>query len=97
MVDFNQALTFSDAMQCALALDHEGVYWIEEPTRHDDYRHLARDRINGAGWLKSFFRLMKNIRAPPGDDELCSLGQQGFGDRIADTTRAAGDEHALGL
>jgi mandelate racemase len=42
MVDFNQALTFSDAMQCALALDHEGIYWIEEPTRHDDYRHLAR-------------------------------------------------------
>ncbi|MEH2595008.1 mandelate racemase [Bradyrhizobium sp. AZCC 1577] len=42
MVDFNQALTFSDAMTYALALDQEGVYWIEEPTRHDDYRHMAR-------------------------------------------------------
>jgi mandelate racemase len=42
MVDFNQALTFSDAMQYALALDHEGIYWIEEPIRHDDYRHMAR-------------------------------------------------------
>lgn len=42
MVDFNQALTFSDAMQYTLALDHEGIYWIEEPTRHDDYRRLAR-------------------------------------------------------
>jgi mandelate racemase len=41
MVDFNQALTFSDAMQYCLALDEEGVYWIEEPIRHDDYRHLA--------------------------------------------------------
>ena len=41
MVDFNQALTFSDAMQYCLALDGEGVYWIEEPIRHDDYRHAA--------------------------------------------------------
>jgi len=36
MVDFNQALTFSDAMQYCLALEEEGVYWIEEPIRHDD-------------------------------------------------------------
>jgi mandelate racemase len=42
MVDFNQALTFSDAMQYALALDDEGIYWIEEPIRHDDYRHMAQ-------------------------------------------------------
>lgn len=41
IVDFNQELTFSDAMKCALALDVEGVYWIEEPIRHDDYRHMA--------------------------------------------------------
>lgn len=42
MVDFNQALTFSQAMQYALALDDEGIYWIEEPIRHDDYRHMAQ-------------------------------------------------------
>ncbi|MFZ5680257.1 MAG: enolase C-terminal domain-like protein [Pseudomonadota bacterium] len=41
MVDFNQALTFAGAMQYCLALDGEGVYWIEEPIRHDDYRHTA--------------------------------------------------------
>jgi len=41
MVDFNQALTFAQAMQHALCLDGEGVYWIEEPIRHDDYHHLA--------------------------------------------------------
>jgi mandelate racemase len=41
MVDFNQALTFARAMECCLALDQEGVYWIEEPIRHDDYHHLA--------------------------------------------------------
>jgi len=41
MVDFNQALSFNDAMQASVALDDEGVYWIEEPVRHDDYRHMA--------------------------------------------------------
>jgi mandelate racemase len=41
MVDFNQALTFSDAIRYALALDDEGIFWIEEPIRHDDYRHTA--------------------------------------------------------
>jgi mandelate racemase len=41
MVDFNQALTFSEAMRYCLVLDGEGVYWIEEPIRHDDYRHAA--------------------------------------------------------
>jgi mandelate racemase len=41
MVDFNQALTFSDAMRYCLTLDGEGVYWIEEPIRHDDYHHSA--------------------------------------------------------
>jgi mandelate racemase len=41
MVDFNQALTFAGGIACGLALDQEGVYWIEEPIRHDDYRHLA--------------------------------------------------------
>jgi mandelate racemase len=42
MVDFNQALTFARAMRYCLALDGEGVYWIEEPIRHDDYRHAAK-------------------------------------------------------
>lgn len=41
MVDFNQALTFAKGMECGLALDQEGVYWIEEPIRHDDYHHSA--------------------------------------------------------
>jgi mandelate racemase len=41
MVDFNQALIFSDAMTYALTLDQEGVYWIEEPTRQDDNRHMV--------------------------------------------------------
>ena len=42
MVDFNQALTFAQAMRYCLALDGEGIYWIEEPIRHDDYCHAAK-------------------------------------------------------
>jgi mandelate racemase len=38
MVDFNQALTVAEALRRGRALDGEGVYWIEEPIRHDDYR-----------------------------------------------------------
>ena len=41
MVDFNQALSFADAMRYCRHLDGEGVYWIEEPIRHDDYYHLG--------------------------------------------------------
>jgi mandelate racemase len=39
MLDFNQALSFAEAVRRCRALDDEGVYWIEEPIRHDDYLH----------------------------------------------------------
>ena len=38
MADFNQALTLAEALRRGHALDDEGLYWIEEPIRHDDYR-----------------------------------------------------------
>ncbi|MBI4204274.1 MAG: mandelate racemase [Betaproteobacteria bacterium] len=41
MVDFNQALTVAEALRRGRALDGEGVYWIEEPIRHDDYSGAA--------------------------------------------------------
>jgi mandelate racemase len=37
MTDFNQALSADEALMRGRALDDEGVYWIEEPVRHDDY------------------------------------------------------------
>jgi mandelate racemase len=37
MVDYNQALTRAEAMRRGRALQGEGVYWLEEPIRHDDY------------------------------------------------------------
>jgi mandelate racemase len=42
MVDYNQALTVAEALRRGHALDGEGVYWIEEPIRHDDYRGCAQ-------------------------------------------------------
>src|SRR5687767_14640278 len=42
MVDYNQALTVSEALERGRALDDEDVYWIEEPVRHDDYRGMAK-------------------------------------------------------
>jgi mandelate racemase len=37
MVDYNQALSGAAARQRCGELDDEGLYWIEEPVRHDDY------------------------------------------------------------
>jgi mandelate racemase len=41
MVDYNQALTVAEALQRGRALEGEGVYWFEEPIRHDDYAGAA--------------------------------------------------------
>ncbi len=41
MADYNQALTVEEALQRGRALDHEGLAWIEEPIRHDDYAGCA--------------------------------------------------------
>ena len=41
MVDYNQALSVAEALERGRALDAEGIYWIEEPIRHDDYRGAA--------------------------------------------------------
>jgi mandelate racemase len=42
MADFNQSLTVAEAIRRGRALDGEGLYWIEEPVRADDFRGCAR-------------------------------------------------------
>jgi mandelate racemase len=42
LVDYNQALTVAEALERGRALDREGVVWLEEPIRHDDYAGCAR-------------------------------------------------------
>jgi mandelate racemase len=42
MCDYNQSLTVNDAIHRCRMLDDEGLLWIEEPVRHDDYDGCAR-------------------------------------------------------
>lgn len=44
MVDFNQALTPREAQTRGAMLDGEGIAWVEEPIRHDDYAGYAQLR-----------------------------------------------------
>jgi mandelate racemase len=41
MADYNQALTTAQARERCRQLDDEGLTWIEEPIRHDDYAACA--------------------------------------------------------
>jgi mandelate racemase len=41
MVDYNQALGAEEALMRGRALDREGIAWLEEPIRHDDYAGAA--------------------------------------------------------
>ncbi len=41
MVDYNQCLTVPEAVRRTRALDDEGLYWIEEPVRADDFQGHA--------------------------------------------------------
>lgn len=41
MADYNQSLSVPEAIRRALALDGEGLEWIEEPVRADDYEGCA--------------------------------------------------------
>ena len=41
MVDYNQALGRDEALVRGRALDGEGIAWLEEPIRHDDYEGAA--------------------------------------------------------
>ncbi len=42
MSDFNQSLTVVEAIRRGHALDDEGLYWIEEPVRWDNYAGCAK-------------------------------------------------------
>src|SRR5262249_12562357 len=41
MVDYNQALSLDEALRRGMELDAEGLYWLEEPIRHDDLAGAA--------------------------------------------------------
>jgi mandelate racemase len=62
MSDYNQALTLNDALERGRALDGEGLYWLEEPIRHDDYAGNATLRRE----LKVPIQIGENFSLPEG-------------------------------
>ncbi|MDX1514647.1 MAG: enolase C-terminal domain-like protein [Gammaproteobacteria bacterium] len=46
MSDYNQCLSAAEAEQRIRVLDDEGLYWVEEPVRFDDFAGHARIRGN---------------------------------------------------
>ena len=69
MTDFNQRLTVNEAIRRGRALDDEGLYWIEEPVRQDDYAgcariaHEVRTPIQIGENLPNTFEMQKAIEA----------------------------------
>jgi mandelate racemase len=62
MVDYNQALTSTEATLRGRALEMEGIYWLEEPIAHEDYEAsaaLARE-------LKVPVQIGENFNGPEG-------------------------------
>jgi mandelate racemase len=62
MVDYNQALTSTEAILRGRELEKEGIYWLEEPISHDDY--VASAAV--AGELKVPIQIGENFNGPEG-------------------------------
>jgi len=60
MVDYNQALSPTEAFERGRALEHQGIAWIEEPIRHDDFRNCAEL----AGALATPIQIGENFSLP---------------------------------
>lgn len=70
MVDYNQRLSVVEAIQRGRALDGEGLSWIEEPTRHDDYRGHASIRAA----LTTPVQIGENMASPFALEQALSCG-----------------------
>lgn len=73
MSDYNQSLTVPEAIKRTRALDDEGLYWIEEPTRADDFtghaeiRRKARTSVQiGENWWGTH-EMAKSVAAGASD------------------------------
>src|SRR5579859_1169855 len=61
MADYNQALSVTEAIRRGKLLDGEGLYWIEEPIRHDDHTGCARIATE----LATPVQIGENFAGPP--------------------------------
>ena len=60
MSDFNQGLTFGEALQRMHGLDDQGLYWFEEPIVYDDYEGCAQITRE----MKTPIQIGENIYGP---------------------------------
>jgi mandelate racemase len=99
MADFNQSLTVREAIARGRVLDDEGLTWIEEPVRADDFPGCAR--VTAA--VRTPIQLGENFAGPL---EMHAAANAGAGDllmadaqQIGGVTgwlRAAAVAHAFG-
>lgn len=84
MVDYNQALTLQEALLRGRRLQEHGVYWLEEPIRHDDWdgcATLARE-------LEMPLQMGENLDGPK--DVLRMLAHQACDFMMPDLARIGG-------
>ncbi len=100
MCDFNQRLTYNEAIRRGRALDDEGLYWIEEPVRHDDYAGAAKIAAQvktpiqiGENLLTSF-ELLQALEARAMDFVMPDVQRIGG---VTGWLRAAALAHAYGM
>ena len=100
MCDFNQRLTVNDAIERGRMLDGEGLAWIEEPIRHDDYAGCARiaaelsTPVQIGENLLNTFELIKALDARAMDYVMPDVQRIGG---VTGWLRAAAIAHAYGI
>jgi len=100
MVDFNQSLSVSEALRRGRVLDGEGVAWIEEPVRADDFRGAAEVAAALATPIQigeNFtgpFEMDSALRAEASDLVMPDVQQIGG---VTGWLRAAALAHAVGV
>jgi mandelate racemase len=100
MCDYNQRLTVNEAILRGRMLDDEGLYWIEEPVRHDDYAGCARvaaelrTPLQTGENLVDTFELVNALEAGAMDYVMPDLQRIGG---VTGWLRAAAITHAYGM
>lgn len=100
MVDFNQKLSVNEAIHRGRVLDDEGLYWIEEPVRHDDYRGCARvsaalrTPVQAGENLPNTYEMLRALAAQAQDYVMPDVQRIGG---VTGWLRAAAIAHSLGV
>ena len=84
MVDYNQALTNAEAIFRGRELEKEGIYWLEEPIAHEDYKASAAV----ARELRVPLQIGENFNGP--EDLLRAINARASDYVMADVARIGG-------